>query len=233
MIPNINMTVEEADKLIEVNSQLETRMQNGEFDQTPLEHCCRVARMVANSKITSRWWERVLAYHLGWTTDPTTDDGKDYGDLFAVDNGKSVIGQDNIELKTCEKLGNNKVGGQQMRFYEDIPWYMFVKLNPSNNTGFRIFVLHKNDIHNEIFEYQSTLPGVSQGSGKTKNKTPDQRRQMIQETFDKKNDILWGFGTDMKSKAQKEVWARWESKYEVTVDQLKDWHKFKETRTNV
>jgi hypothetical protein len=53
MIPNINMTIDEADKLIEVNSQLETRMQNGEFEQTPNAHlysgsgcekCAREAR---------------------------------------------------------------------------------------------------------------------------------------------------------------------------------------------
>ena len=229
-IPILNMSLEEADKLILINSQLESRMQAGEFDQIDLLHSCRVARMVANSKITSRWWERLLAYHLGWKTDPTSNDGKDYGDLFAT--GK-VLGIDNIELKTSEKAGRGHIGGQQMRFYEDIPWYMFVKLNPHDNEGFRIFMLHKNDIHKEIFEYKSMLPGVSQGSGKTKNKTEDQRRVMIQETFDKKNDILWGFGVNMLSKSQKVVWDRWQLNYETTVDELKDWATFKEKRLGV
>ena len=226
-LPFLDMSLEEADKLIKLNNELETRMQNGEFDQCPIEHCARIARMVANSKITSRWWERVLAYHLKWETDPTSDDGKDYGDLFATG---FVLGRDNIELKTSEKAGRGQIGGQQMRFYEDIPWYMFVKLNPKDNNGFRIFMLHKNDIHKEIFEYKSMLPGVSQGSGKTKNKTDDERRQMIQETFDKKNDILWGFGINSLSKNQQEIWQRWQDKYEVTIDQLKDWPNFKESR---
>jgi len=229
MIPILNMSLEEADKIIKLNSELEKRMQNGDFDKIPLEHACRIARMVANSKITSRWWERVLAFHLGWETDPTSTDAKDYGDLFAT--GK-VLGIDNIELKTCEKEGRGAVGGQQMRFYEDIPWYMFVKLNPHDHNGFRIFMLHKNDIHDEIFEHKSMLPGVSQGSGKTKNKSDDERRVMIQETFDKKNDILWGFGVNMfgKSKTQKEMWQRWQDKFETTIDDLKDWKNFKVKR---
>jgi hypothetical protein len=228
LIPVLNMSLAEADKLITLNSGLEARMTRGEFDKIDLRHATRIARMVANSKITSRWWERVLAYHLGWETDPTSDTGKDYGDLFAT--GK-VLGVDNIELKTSEKEGRGAIGGQQMRFYEDIPWYMFVKLNPHDNEGFRIFMLHKNDIHREIFEFKSVLPGVSQGSGKTKNKTDDQRRQLIQETFDKKNDILWGFGTDMLSKKKKNTWDRWQSDYETTIEELKNWKQFKAKRT--
>jgi hypothetical protein len=229
-IPILNMSLEEADKIIKLNSELEKRMQEGEFDKIPLEHACRIARMVSNSKITSRWWERVLSYHLNWETDPTSDDGKDYGDLFAT--GK-ILGVDNIELKTSEKEGRGAVGGQQMRFYEDIPWYMFVKLNPKDHNGFRIFMLHKNNIHDEIFKHKSMLPGVSQGSGKTKNKTDDQRREMIQETFDKKNDILWGFGVNMFSKNQTAMWQRWQDEYETTIDELKDWKSFKEKRLGV
>ena len=229
-IPILDMSLEEADKLIKLNSGLEKRMQDGEFDKIPPEHACRIARMVSNSKITSRWWERVLAHYLNWETNPTSDNGKDYGDLFAT--GK-VLGIDNIELKTSEKEGRGAVGGQQMRFYEDIPWYMFVKLNPKDHNGFRIFMLHKNNIHDEIFKHKSMLPGVSQGSGKTKNKTDDQRREMIQETFDKKNDILWGFGVNMFSKNQTATWRRWQDDYETTIDELKDWKSFKEKRLGV
>lgn len=229
-IPILNISTEEADRIITVNSDLEIRMQRGEFDQVPLQHACRVARMVANSKITSRWWERLLAYHLDWQTDPTSTDGKDYGDLCATGQ---VLGIDNIELKTSEKAGRGQIGGQQMRFYEDIPWYMFLKLNPHDNNGFRVFMLHKDDIHTEIFEHKSVLPGVSQGSGKTKNKTDDQRRVMIQETFDKKNDILWGFGVNMLSKGQKDTWDRWQNKYETTINELQDWKAFKEKRVGV
>jgi hypothetical protein len=228
-IPVLNISIEEAERVIKLNNELEVRMQKGEFDTVDLEYACYIARMVANSKITSRWWERLLAYHLNWKTNPNSfaNDSRDYGDLFA---SGFHLGHDNIELKTSEKALRGAIGGQQMRFYENIPWYMFVKLNPNDNKGFRIFMLHKNDIHREIFEYKDILPGVSQGSGKTKNKTNDQRRQMIQETFDEKNDILWGFGIDMFSVKQKHVWARWQEKYETTMEELKDWNKFKERR---
>lgn len=228
MIPILNISKQEADRIIKLNNSLETRMQNGEFDQAPLEDACRIARMVSNSKITSRWWERLLAHHLNWQTDPTAPDGKDYGDLFATG---FAIGEDNIELKTSEKAGRGSIGGQQMRFYENIPWYMFVKLNPFDNEGFRIFMLHKDDIYQEIFYHKDILPGVSQGSGKTKNKTDDQRRQMIQETFEGKNDILWGFATDMLSKGKKVTFDRWEQHYECTIDDLRDWPAFKQKRT--
>jgi hypothetical protein len=229
-IPILNISTEEADKIIQLNNDLEIRMQAKEFDKIDLKHACRIARMVANSKITSRWWERLLAHHLSWDTDPTSTDGKDYGDLMAT--GK-ILGIDNIELKTSEKAGSGNIGGQQMRFYEDIPWYMFVKLNPYDHNGFRIFMLHKNDIHNEIFVHKSMLPGVSQGSGKTTNKTDDQRRVMIQETFDKKNDILWGFGVNMISKSKKDVFQRWQDKYETTIEDLTDWAAFKEKRLGI
>lgn len=228
MIQALNITNEQADEIIKMNAELEVRMQNKEFDQVPLEDACRIARMVSNSKITSRWWERLLAHHLAWQTDPThPTTGKDYGDLFATG---FTLGEDNIELKTCEKAGRGSIGGQQMRWYEDIPWYMFVKLNPHDNEGFRIFMLHKSDIHREIFSYQAKLPGVSQGSGKTTGKTTAQRLQMIQETFDGKNDILWGFGTDMLSESQRPVFDRWQRLYECTVTDLLDWPGFKSKR---
>lgn len=56
-IPILNMSLEEADKLIEINSQLESRMQAGEFDQIDLLRSCRVARMVANSGSSIKFME--------------------------------------------------------------------------------------------------------------------------------------------------------------------------------
>lgn len=229
MIPLLNVTIEEADKVIRLNAELESRMSAGEFDSIPLEYACRISRMVDNNNIVSRWWERLLMHHLDWKK-PKSLDGKDYGDLCAP---PFEIGVDNLELKTNAKAGRGEIAAQQMRFFENIPWYMFVKLNPHDNQGFRTFILHKNDVHREIFEYKDILPHVSQGSGKTTGKSDDVRRQMIQETFDGNNDILWGFGFNMLSREKINVFNRWVQNYECTIDDLKNWDSFKKVRTKV
>ena len=225
-IPILNIDIAEADRVIKLNAELESRMTAGEFDSIPLEHACRISRMVDNNNIVSRWWERLLMHHLGWKK-PGSIDGKDYGDLCA---GPFEIGVDNLELKTNAKAKRGEIAAQQMRFFENIPWYVFVKLNPHDNEGFRIFVLHKDDVHREIFEYKDILPHVSQGSGKTTGKTDDVRRQMIQDSFDGKNDILWGFGFNMLSERKKHVLDRWTANYEVQISDLVNWNNFKEKR---
>ena len=146
-IPILNIDTTEADRIIRLNHELESRMTAGEFDGIPLEHACRISRMVDNNNIVSRWWERLWMHHLGWKK-PGATDGKDYGATCAA---PFEIGVDNLELKTNAKAGRCEIAAQQMRFFENIPWYMFVKLNPNDNEGFRTFILHKNDIHKEIF----------------------------------------------------------------------------------
>ena len=229
IIPILNIDTTEADRIIRLNHELESRMTAGEFDGIPLEHACRISRMVDNNNIVSRWWERLLMHHLGWKK-PGSTDGKDYGDLCAA---PFEIGIDNLELKTNAKAGRGEIAAQQMRFFENIPWYMFVKLNPNDNEGFRTFILHKDDVHKEIFEYKDILPHVSQGSGKTKGKTDTVRRQMIQDTFDGNNDILWGFGFNMLSPNKQHVLTRWTEQYEVTVNDLVNWDQFKSQRLSL
>ena len=222
------MSINEVTELIDLNSSLEKRMSGGEFDSCVFEHAGYIARLVNNSKITSRWWERVLANTLNWKTSPKSNDGRDYGDLFATG---FVLGEDNIELKVSEKPGRPDIGGQQCRWYENIPWYLFLKVDPDRHNKVRMFLLHKMDIYAEIFEYcELPLPTSSQGSGKTKGLSATQRRQLIQESFDGTRQDLWGFKINPRSKKLKNAWKRWQNKYEVTIEDLSNWPKLKEKR---
>lgn len=204
---------------------IEKQMQNGKYDDYNWEDCPTLARFVNNSKITSRWWERRIANLLGWKTDPKDDnDSQDYGDLFAP---PFVIGEDNIELKASEKLGRYDIGGQQFRFYERIPYYMLWKLDPIEDFG-RCFLLSKDDLHNEIFEHKSFVPGISQGSGKTAGLSNTQRLQLVEETFNNKNQLLWGVGFNPRT--NRDLYERWQSDYMVDIHTLRNWENFKKTK---
>ena len=225
----MKLTLEQRKQAIIEKSNIQTRMQNKEFDWAPWEECPVIVREVDNSKITSRFWERRLANELGWETDPTSDyDNQDYGDLM-IKNG--VIGVDNVELKSTEKLGNYKISGGQLRFYEDIPWYLFLVLDDEFTAN--LYMMHKDDIYHELFIERKGIGSVSQGSGKTTHAdgsrfTQDQKLELIQETFQRKNDILWGFG--INGKTDLETKHRWDKMYKVGLDDLRDWNKFKESR---
>jgi hypothetical protein len=223
------LTYDQRKEAIKQKANIQTRMQKKEFDFAPWEECPIIAREVDNSKITSRFWERRVANELGWKTDPTREtDNQDYGDIM-IKNG--IIGIDNVELKSTEKLGNYKISGGQMRFYEDIPWYMFLVLD--DNFVAHLYIMHKDDIYNEMFTEKKGIGSVSQGSGKTTHSSgqrfsQDEKLQLIKETFEKKNDILWGFG--INGKTDKPTKNRWDKQYKTTIDQLKDWEAFKKSR---
>ena len=204
---------------------VESKMSNGEFDNYTWEDCPTLARFVGITNITARWWERRIANLLGWETQPTqNNDGKDYGDLCAPPH---VIGEDNIELKVNEKLGRPHIQAQQFRFYENIPWYMLWKLDPVEDIG-SCYMLSKQDLYREIFEHKSILPHSSQGSGRTVRMNANDRRKLINETFEKKNDILWGFGINPQT--QVELHERWVDSYQIDIKTLENWEKFKQTR---
>ena len=80
-----------------------------------------------------------------------------------------------------------------------------------------------------IRDSKSILPHSSQGSGRTVRMTADQRRTLINETFEKKNDILWGFGINPQT--QTELHDRWVDFYQIDIKTLENWQKFKSTRT--
>ena len=223
------LTIEQRKEAVRQKATIQTRMQNKEFDFAPWDECPLIAREVDNSKITSRFWERRIANELGWITDPTSEhDNQDYGDLM-VSTG--TIGIDNVELKSTEKLGNYKISGGQLRFYEDIPWYMFLVLD--DDFVAHLYMMHKDDIYHELFVEHKGIGSVSQGSGKTTHKNgirfnQEEKLNLIKETFERKNDILWGFGINGKTDVSTK--NRWDDQYKVTLKELQDWESFKKSR---
>lgn len=277
-LKDIGVTREEADKMIFAGSTLEKRMSDGEFDNCPIEDVVMIGRMVANSKITSRWLERVIAHHANGKANPKSDnkDGKDYGDILL---GKRKIGRDNVEVKSSEKDYRYVIGGGQHRFYEDIPYYLYCQFEQGGkNDYFTLYLLSKQEIHDEIFDHKVSRCTISQGSGKTKkteidgkveSMSDDEVRQLVQDTFDGKNDYLWGFsissnpgkftrkepkkpsnlGTKAaeqypvrlesylkaKEKHQEKINTlnRWNSKYKVTIEELRNWENLLKTRYGI
>jgi hypothetical protein len=222
------LTIEQRKQALIENRTKQQKMSDKEYDNAPWEDCPLIAREVGNSKITSRFWERRYANMLGWTTNPKSTDGRDYGDLMPT-NG--VIGIDNIELKTTEVYGNYNIGGGQLRFYENIPWYMFSVLD--DNFQAHTYVMHKDDIYNEIFIYGKGIGSVSQGSGKTRHSdgtkfSKQEKLDLMNETFKGNNDILWGFG--INGKRDTKTKKSWDKKYKVSIEDLQDWDTFKKKR---
>lgn len=205
-LKELNISPQEADKRIEEGLTLEKRMSDKEFDNCPIEDVVRIGRLVNNSKITSRWLERWIAKYCNGWANPSSPDGKDVGDLYfnpIVTEPK--IGEDNSELKSCEKDLRFGIGGGQHRFFENIPFYLYLQFEQeTGNNTFDLYLLHKNDVHKEIFEYKVCRCAPSQVSGQTKKnmegkiaKMDDEEvRSLVQESFDKKNTIVWGFGID-------------------------------------
>jgi hypothetical protein len=104
---------------------------------------------------------------------------------------------------------------------------MLWKLDPVDDFG-RCFMLSKNDLYHEIFEYKSFLPGVSQGSGKTANLSNDQRLKLVNETFENKNQILWGCGFNPNTNTA--LYERWQDQYMVDIHSLKNWEDYKRNK---
>lgn len=245
-------TVEEQAKILLANPEIyqryedirlfiQKRMQDHFYDKVSFKEALSITRIVNNSKVTSRYWERWVANTIGGkaTSKNPIDstDPQDYGDILMP---PMILGEDNAELKVSEK-NDTGVGCQQARFYENIPWYIFMRF--INNEP-DIYLLHKWDLYQEIFAHGMNC-GLSQSSGKLKRKTRIQRFQMIKETFQNKNTNLYGLGFTCKQKkiigklgkatGNKEpgieIYERWTDKYKVTIDELKDWPEIKRTRT--
>ena len=152
-----------------------------------------------------------------------------------VKNG--IIGDDNCELKSRTKYGTHKISGQQCRFYENIPWYIFLSCHPTEDIA-NFYIFNKNDIYKELFVFDTGVGSVSQGSGKTTHPdgtkfSHEEKKQLIKETFEQKNEILWGFGINCQSKSQADNYKRWTELYKVDIESLKGedgWKRFKESR---
>lgn len=249
------LTEDEADSAIISLGVLETRMSNKEFDNVPVKYVVRLCRLVHNSKITSRFLERWLSNHCNSSTlSPNKGQvsGNDFGDLLL---GEGIIGRDNIELKSAEKDGRHVIGGGQLRLYENIPFYLFLQFEQGGNDHINFYLLSKQQLHDEIFKYKIRC-SPSQVSGQTtkvvNNKktkiSENELLKLIQETFDNKNKILWGFNIDSSPQLPKtpkknltgkrylegleaynkkiETLTRWNNQYKISLDDLKNWSTF-------
>jgi len=201
-LKEIGYTREQANIQISNSLTLEQRMSNREFDDCPIDEVVMIGRLVSNSKITSRWLERWVANYCGAQTNPESGDGKDNGDILFP---PYVVGKDNAELKSCEKDFRFGIGGGQHRFFENIPFYLYLQFQQGGkNDYFTLYLLSKEDIHREIFDFRVCRCSPSQVSGQTKKliegkvekMSDDEVRQLVQDSFDGKNNILWGFGID-------------------------------------
>lgn len=128
-------------------------------------------------------------------------DGFDLGDLIFGDT--LIPGKNNIELKVS--FENNNIGGGQLRFWEPIAGYLFMKAWNRNLVEY--FYLTKSELLDEI-KLRAQIPktkgkkfytifGVSQGSGTLKNCDNTQRLQILQDNLDQKrrDQICWAFNT--------------------------------------
>jgi hypothetical protein len=155
-------------------------------------------------------------------------EGLDLGDL--VTGTTLVPGKNNIELKVSFSSGDS-VGGGQLRFYEPVAGYLFMKAWNSKTVEY--FYLTKNELIAEIRQ-RATTPigkdkngkdkfytalGSSQGSGKIKGDN-FARLQILQENLDQKrqDQIGWNFN----AKTEPEFYKSWQTKYLKSIEELKE-----------
>jgi len=157
-------------------------------------------------------------------------DGLDLGDLVA---GELLVpGKNNIELKVMFSDQGVSIGGGQLRFYEDVAGYLFMKAWSSSKVEY--FYLTKDELVAEIIERANTpykinkktrepkfyeALGSSQGSGKFKKGNNAARLQILQENLDKTRQDLIGW--DFNSKTESALYKKWQDKYLKTPEQLK------------
>lgn len=205
-----------------------------ELAKTPYNIMYPIYKAGMKQKSAEKFIEDWVAAQLGVhkktasSYDKTNDEeGLDLGDLVAGD--KLIPGKNNIELKVS--FENDTIGGGQLRFYEPLAGYLFMKAWSIDKVEF--FYLTKDELLNEIYErtntpYKVDKNGVekyytaftsSQGSGKIKGSN-ENRLKILQENLDQKrqDQIGWGFN----AKTEKELYKKWQTKYCYTIEQLKE-----------
>ena len=190
---------------------------------------------IMKQKSAEKFIEGWVAYQTGTkkkdalSYDKKNDvEGLDLGDLVA---GVTLIpGKNNIELKVSFSSGES-IGGGQLRFYEPVAGYLFMKAWDSTKVEY--FYLTKDELIAEIRQRAVTpfgkdkrgndkfytALGSSQGSGKIKGDNVA-RLQILQENLDQKrqDQIGWNFN----AKTEAELYRAWQSKYLKTTEELKE-----------
>jgi len=163
-------------------------------------------------------------------------EGLDLGDLVA---GTILVpGKNNIELKVSFSSGNS-VGGGQLRFYEPLAGYLFMKA--WDNKKVEYFYLTKDELVNEICQRAVTprkdknnnivldkktgTPKFyvafvsSQGSGKIKGDNTA-RLAILQDNLDNKRQDQIGW--DFNAKTESDLYESWQDKYLKSIEELKE-----------
>lgn len=204
------------------------------YYDTPYEEMYYYYRAM-KQKSAEKFIEGWVAFQTGCkkkdalTYDKNNDvDGLDLGDLVAGDT--LVAGKNNIELKVS--FEGTGIGGGQLRFYEDIAGYLFMKAWSSTEVEY--FYLTKDQLVSEIIERASTPYGIvkktgapkfyealvsSQGSGKFKKGDNATRLKVLQENINKSRQDLLGW--DFNSKTETMLYQKWQDKYLKTTSELK------------
>lgn len=199
---------------------------------------------IMKQKSAEKFIEGWVAFHTGTkkkdalSYDKKNDEeGLDLGDLVA---GTTLIpGKNNIELKVSFS-SRDAIGGGQLRFYEPVAGYLFMKAWDSKTVEY--FYLTKDELVDEIRQRAVTpigkdkngnnkfytALGSSQGSGKIKGDNVT-RLRILQENLDQKRQDQIGW--DFNAKTEPDLYKAWQNKYLKTTDELKEI--FKEMGKNV
>ena len=170
-----------------------------------------VAYLIEGKKIDSR-------------TIPVEYQNRDLGDIQLGEN--LIPSKNNIELKYSFNP-KPSIGGQQLRLYEPVKWYIFFKGWDADN--YEMFLLSKEQLVKEIEEraISSGLTAYSsaQGSGRYKD---DQGKSLDNDTRIKilKEEIFTNnrqdlIGWDFNTKTESDYYQSFQSKYKVTPEQVK------------
>ena len=232
---------QEINNALDIKSYFESRMQkDSSFGVDFSFNTALSVTKLIESKISSRFWERWIAFQIGARCkNKDKDTGEDGGDLV-LPGERSLI--DCIELKTCEKTQH--VGGGQFRFWEKTPWYLFFTIfrgPDARSDYFELFLLTKQELINEVVIHGNKV-GSSQGSGKF-NSSREQMLQILNENLIGLRQDLLSFGFNPKSETNlkykkndevksgggyyadnistgKEIYKRWKKHYNVTINTL-------------
>jgi hypothetical protein len=167
------------------------------------------------SKKAEKFVEGWVAHQCGASLISADVDSKKYksdiGDLFF--GGNLMVGKNNIELKVIFRDSNN-IDGKQFRFYENVPYYMFLK--SWRFQKYELFLLTKHELIWEIKHRANLYPnksclGTTQGSNSFSKLTNEEKLTRLDENVAGKRDdkLGWGFNAITEPR----IYKSWQNKY--------------------
>lgn len=202
-----------------------------ELAKTPYSVMYPIYKAGMKQKSAEKFIEGWVATQLGINkkaTENNDEKGSDLGDLVVGD--KLIPGKNNIELKVS--FENTYIGGGQLRFYEPLAGYLFMKAWSEHKVEF--FYLTKEELLYEIYERANTpykvdkngekkyftAFSISQGSGRLEGCSTEERLKILQENLEGEREDLIGW--TFNAKTEKELYKKWQTKYCYTIEQLKE-----------